>query len=663
MPVNRKLPNFRSSRILIPNVVSPVMTSNYVKVNKEDPHIVLDAEEGEELHNYYNYVKVTASDYIEGNEPYRAFQQNEQGPGWMCPIPQGDYAWIALEPGLNWRSPNENVRFHISKIEVINRFFEDEICKQFAFQGKIGIMDWETIRVCKVPKLTGYYKSAFEIEYEGEYDQFRLLIQVPNGQTNVGFTTINMYFFANDHDELTFDSVNVKNRRFPRFFEKLYVNNDGADGIVWEKKHDNSMLVSVTSWYPGYYSSTSHATTIVHPHDRFYQKEGSRWREYNNGPFLVGHGGKAWGESVCRSKNYIVLMEGAYYYAYYNVYQWSVNGRDWVNRVRTDYNGFWMGGKAGFGTKNDIGLIFSGGYARGVELTADGRLQIHTYGEYSASNTCGDVATIGTYIGEHNLQYYRFIDNEGHVYNSPLQAQYQYTDMSESDPAKRVKTTSCSWRFGYAEGKYYAAAKHNTMYYYNDVLRRWQWLSRFVLLSSTDGFRTYTVAKEVDPCPEYRYSDFGFAAKDDGGGNKLRLIERYRELDGNGNITNYYHTKIDDVEHADYVDVPMIGFNSDPAYSAIRVRFSNRVTNGGDSSIRVDDFPVNANSNVAYIEKGRPACPRYFGIPTAFRKNSWSSNSYDEGGFIFFDGDGENFAYGINNYMIDKHNYTFNNIR
>lgn len=659
------LPNFRSSRIYFPIIVTPVMTSNHVKIYKEDPHIVTDVTGMEPEDPRYNYVEVYASDYTVGDEPYRAFRQSDYG-GWLCPIVEGEEQWIALKPGRNWYYPNEYDNFKITKIEVTNRFFDGEICKQFAFQGKDGIFDWETIRICKVGKLDPSYKSTFEIEYPEDhpngYDEYRLLVQVPTGKENVGFTNINMYYFAADHDEYTFGSVETKGRRFPKFYEKLFVQNDEADGIVWEKIHDNTTRIAITSWYPGFYASTSFYTTIFHPNDTiradvYIPGEGHVVRDFSNGPFLVQQN-KVGGNTLARTRDYVVCMTGSYYYNPTNVYQWTRNGKDWTPGVSVPA-AYFQGGRAGFGINDNIGIVVRDGTLYRLELRDDGTMSYDSLG-VSGGDIVGDVAINGTYVGDKTLNYYRFANKNGSVYDTRLQYDYEYTDLRESDPAKRVKRASCNWKFGYGNGKYYAAARHIKTIYYNEVEHKWETLYKFIMLRSTDGFATYSVAEELDPCPEYRYYQFGYALK---GNNGLQLIERYRELDDNLNITNYYHTIIDGKPHEDATVVPLIGFNSDPAYDGVLVRFSNKVDTGGDSRLRVIDADIDLNFNLATIEKGKVTYNKCYCIPTAFKKNYWSSNSYDEGGFVFFDSDKSgDVAYGTSNYMIDQHNYTYHNI-
>lgn len=670
--LSRKLPNFRSSRFYVPIVVNPVMTSNYVGVDKNDPHIVVDNPQ--EIRNDYNYYRVDASGHIAGYEPYRAFQKDKSGLGWRCNIVNGETPWISLSPGRNWRIPHENEKFIITKVEVVSREERKEICTRFLFQAKDEGLGWETLRSCKVEKPIENKTYVFQVELpEGRttgYDEYRIVCQNANGAEITGFRCINMYYFI-DHDELTFEYVDAKGRRFPRYIEKLFVQNDDTDGVVWEKLHDNTVIIANTDWYPGFYASRSYATNIIHPNDTLYVEEpvkggGTVKKAYSNGPFTVTQNKIGGYNYIFRTKNYAVSRIGSYYYDSYNRYQYTRDGKHWTKVFQDKIPvAFFMGNPGGaYGTKDDNILVLTDGKAYRLELTGDD-VKVVDLGPSPGGTYVGDIALVGRYRGPRNIEYFVAMDSEGRTYNTNLQAQYQYTDQRESDPAKQVITTDVSWKFFYADGTYYAAAKSIDIIFWNSVQSRWEQVDYFTCVKSTDGFRSTTIVTELDPCPQFRYSNFWFVYhKATGSSDDIHmnpgaeLIEIRRGLNEQMQITNDTFTYINGLPAPLYVDVPLIGFNSDPLYDYVRVRYSNTVDNGGNARIRLMDF--NPTARMAYIKNGKPATPEHYVIPTAFKVNWWGSGACDEGGYVVFGKD--NFAFGTSSYMIDKHNYTYRNI-
>ena len=716
-----KFPVFRSARPYMPVIINPPMTKEVLWVDKNPPHNVYD--------NPYTYpdlferIEVSASDYIEGYEPYKAFQMDESSNGWLATIQEPvmgnePYPWIRLDAGdWNWRSPQDAIwPFAITKVEVINHNKKSNICKQFDFQAWTG-SEWKKIRTCKIIKDDPYpteveslppatfewtdyilrirgntmwyyhcvkdnsgnyywsptlkkpkYRSVFEIKYPEDsrttyYKQFRLQVRVVNGTERTGFKCINMYTFK-DHDQITWGSDNVKNRNWPHFYEKIFIQNDDCDGIVWEKIHDSTMLFAVTSWYPGFYGSTNYHVGVIHPNDTIIAKRPGDeiYHAVSNGPFVLG--ADSWflypGEYICRTKDYVVCRIGDYYSGA-NTIRYSANGKEWTKWFSVP-NEFWRGAAGGFGLKDNIGMCFNDGKVYSLEL-ADWDVKITQIGKIGEGGIVanggyvGDISMQGTALGEHGLQYHKFLNTNGELYTSKLQSEYQYTDMRESDPTKRVKTTGCNWSFFYANGWYCAAQKHIKIIYWNEVKQEWQTESKFTFLKSKDGFRTYT-SDVLDPCPDYRYRSFSFGAI----GNTVEIIEQYVELDGNLQPTNWYHTLIGGKATPDYIDVPMIGFNSDPLYRSVRIRFSNKNTDPSEESkIALRDFSPGIP---IYVENGKiNEDVKYWVIPTAFKHNGWSSNAYDEGGYVVLNDKLESkFAFGTSNYMIDQHNFTYSNI-
>ncbi|MDT3387058.1 MAG: hypothetical protein LIR46_04750 [Bacteroidota bacterium] len=718
-----KQPNFRSSRFYAPAIINPVMISPRMAVDKNDWSHVEIPEEGEDDPTFA-YFEVSESSYVIGHEAYKAFQHEPNEDGWLCEVNQEGEKWIALDTVYNFKNsytPEKrfNEPFTVSKLEVYNHCNKNFVCKQFEFQGWMD-GDWQPIRVCKAVKtdptpivvsalptaaeqcmdyiyqVGSYYydcvfqngsyqwvrrtgknatirnKSVFQTELK-ECKKYRLIVQVPVGIERVGFACVNMYTIL-DHDEIAYGTISYKGRTFPRLWEKIYSSNDECENLVWEKIHDKHLLVCATSWYPGDYASTNYTIGITHPDDTIeietVNQQGQKVRKvYSNGPFTVAH--PIGGEVVCPTKNYLVVRTGSYYYSYKNAIRYTHDGKDWTRTQDGLPGAFWLGGGGGWAETDDLGICAaqmpyaSSGPSYIWRLSLDGtKVNVEKLYEIGkdgivSGSIIGNLYTQGTYRGPNGLECYKFMNADGEIYNSPLQAQYQWTDMQQSDPAKRVITQGCSWTFAQIGKYYYAAAKHYTIRYYNEVLKQWQFSYRFVVLRSSDAFKSYTVIEEIDPCPEYRYREWGFGRI----GTGAVIIERWAEVEG-GQITNRWHTNIDGITCPDYVDIPLIGVNSDPLYRAVRIAFSSNVTNGGDESIRVDNFGVHRNFNVGCIIDGKPAIPDYWMLPTAFKQNNWLSPAYNTGGFIVINKNlTGGYAYTTDNYMIDRHNYTYQNIR
>jgi hypothetical protein len=112
--------------------------------------------------------------------------------------------------------------------------------------------------------------------------------------------------------------------------------------------------------------------------------------------------------------------------------------------------------------------------------------------------------------------------------------------------------------------------------------------------------------------------------------------------------------------------MPFVGMSTDGAYDVLDFYFRNSQPESNRVCVRAYGGGINA----IYIKDGKPTEP--YGsilVPTAFRKNGWSSNSYDIGGFIFLKcGEkdpfftkqpSEAFAFCADNSMIDRDNATW----
>ena len=739
-----RYPVFRSSRFYAPAVINPKMLTYRMAVSKNDWSRSFPEPSATEIDKAYFEVSAS-SFYMYGYEPYRAFQLEPNGFGWVAEIQEGIDNWIELDMDFNWKTPYEDQfdydaemyvkewssYFKVTKLEIFNQENKDWICKKFEFQGYDGY-DWQTIRECQIvnkdpspvvvselpepnsafanyiyqvgsnyyncvknsndtyswQRRTGKYAkprnvsvfettdhpNAEEDNHQEGYYKYRLVVQVPVGEEKVGFACINMYTLL-DHDEITYGTVSYKKNTWPRMWEKIFSSNDETSDVVWEKLHDNHLLIAATSWYPGSYAATSFSIGIMHPNDTIVVpkivKYQGKWVkmdvEYSNGPFVVTH--PIGGESVIQTKDYIITRTGSYYYSPRNYIRYTHNGKDWTKTVGAPA-GFWEGQGGGWSTKDNIGMCAGRPFGKDsgpsyiwrLELDGTGVKidQLYEVGKDGiVGNTpVGNMIPQGTWKNEHGLNCYRFMTPDGVIHNSNLQAQYQWTDM-ERPPESRVITSDCNWSICQAGNKYFAAAKHNTTRYYDSVNKQWVTQHKFTVQESDDGIR-WGAVKVIDPCPDFMYAEWGWSRL----GDDAIIVERRRRVEA-GKLTSNWDVYIGDQKMPTYYDVPMIGVNSDPKYSTIRIRFTNTYNlPEGAKGIQLRDFPLSANWDMGYVKYGTPsnAIP-YVVIGSGFKKNGWSSNSYDTGGFVVINPfNGYGYAYTVDNYMIDKHNYTYENI-
>ncbi len=444
------------------------------------------------------------------------------------------------------------------------------------------------------------------------------------------------------------------------FFEELHMFNDDCDGLVWKKEHTKDCVLCQTSWYPGFYASTSYMAGMVHPDD-FEDKNGKKYSYVPNGNFIGG-------QAFTRTKDFIISSTLLYYYKYYIDYRISNDGVHWRKWINNIPNSSW-GGIGSWSTKENLGLI----HGSNVEgKTALWRMEIDEKGDLSfeeitgaeaPSFFLGDIAGQG--IQQDGIhQWYKFVDVHGNKYVSVLPNTYTYTDDRESDPTKKVKTATYQWSFKYLNSKYYAATMKGGSVYWNPVKQEWQQLRTFMVVESSDGFRHITTHIVMDPCPyinyqswDYMYFNGRIIIQEWGKEHETDTQQYFKIRDLNNNVLGSVIEK---------VRMPFVGMSTDGAYDVLDFYFRNSQPESNRVCVRGYGGGISA----VYIKDGKPTEP--YGsilVPTAFRKNGWSSNSYDIGGFIFLKcGEkdpfftkqpSEAFAFCADNSMIDRDNATW----
>ena len=447
------------------------------------------------------------------------------------------------------------------------------------------------------------------------------------------------------------------------FFEELHMFNDDCDGLVWKKEHSKDCVISITSYYPGSYMSYSYPTTLIHPKDPDFP--GVVNGGMINAPNYTG-------ASLTRTKDFVICQFPTYYSSYTGL-RCSNDGIHW-----TPFAAGYPASLGQWSTKENVGLcagIFADDPDRvnglwRLEIDETGKISrerlgvIGEDGIVSPTGYLGDLAFQGL-AEDGNHRWYKFINVDGDKYTSPLPGRYTYTDMRESDPAKRVKWADYSWNFRYLNCKYYAYTMKTSTIYWNEVKQEWQTIRVFMVIESSDGFKHITEHIVMNPCPYINYQDYNLWYFN----NRLIILEigKERETD-----TEQY-LKIRDLNNnvigtvIEKVDMPFAGRYIDAAYDSLTFRFRGSEAESNRNCVRGFGWGF---TNALYIKDGKPSEPYGSLIwGTAFCKNGWSPNSYDDGGFIFLRvGDKDPFvtkqpeyamAYRCANQMIDRDNATW----
>lgn len=670
---------FRSSRLYYPITLNPVMNKNtmYYKVVKGKP---VEVEEGKE----YNYVVTARASSYDGEEwpPFKAFRQVTDSFGWRSTEGNIVGEWIEISLPLWYKRPeNQNPTVSgsyppaVTSLEIWTTQFLNSIPKKFKILGSYDGIVWNDIRECEIKKQEGSKRLIFPFFYKNgdeeiPFDQFPTYryfrLEITEGfddEEYAGFAQIN--FCAHmDHNNPYFPQgwypVHIQNTGIT---EKMFIQNDDNDGIIWEKVHKiPNIIFSTVSWYPGFYASTSYHTTMFRMRDPIRPYIGKTHSAYNK-------------NTVQRTKDFIMSIDGSYYYSSRALISISNDGVHWTKDY-TEPNAYtWMSSGYSWSTKRNVGIM--SGYR--VEIDDNGKFKAIKIPSASGA-AVGDVMANGATGDVYSSvrQYYKFINADGDEYVSPLQANYSYHDDGRPEGQKSVWGPT-NWNFVYLNGKYYAYGKFNDWRYWNEIRKEWQTLQHFTIVESSDGFKTITAHSIADPVIGNSFRDVCLYYFNE----HLLLFEKGQIRDPE---TDQWveHSRVYDYgksfgntpivrDTLDYITVPLIGYNADSAYDSVALVFKGR----GPASERIKKldigFTYNTFGHTVYIKDNKPSEPYdHLVFRTAFKKNYWSSNSYDEGGFVFLHcdskqhkipftvkGDQNSLAYGTSNALIDRDDGTW----
>lgn len=669
--------SYRSSRLFYPTILSVPMDKDQMYFDVINGRRI-EVDPGEE---YVFSVIADASSHQEDCEPYRAFTQAVDPNGWVSAEGDLEGAWLTVSLPYWYKRPDNPDPAHqnaeppaVTSIEVWNAWSTNYVCKKFKIYGSYEGITWEYIRECEVKKndrtknfmfpLT-YGEEEDPIETEDEepvsnemtYDQypryrhFKIEVVETYGDEHVGFTRIDFRGHV-DHNDPIFTTWSDKANGT---HEKLFMQNDDNDGIIWEKVHKNqNMIFQAVSWYPGWYSSRNYTVCRFRPKDP-------------NRPY-VGRGHSAFAKDIVqRTKDFLISISGTYYYKESAEVQVSNDGIHWTKQTN-GVPGTWLNSGYSWSTVENVGHINGWRF----EIEDNGKFKWTRINSTSESvYYCGDVHTAGEYT-EGNHGWYKFMDAEGNLYTSELSSRYSYIDQSQN-PA-RVVWTSCNWTYAYFNGKYYAYGKFTDLYYWNEVLREWQTLTHFTIAESSDGFKHVTYHKIADPVVGNSFNNVCLYRFNE----RLLLFEQ-------GSIRNAStgqwesHSKVHDFGNSlgntptvkktkDYITVPLIGYNAEGQYDTTTLIFNGSEPNLARNKNISVGFNQSMFNGTVYVKDGKPSDPYdYLVWSTTYKINSWGSGAADAGGVVVVEGDlttqperrKSSFSYDTSNIMIDRDNFTW----
>ena len=672
---------FRSSRLYYPIVLNPVMTKNtmlYKVVNGKS----IEVEEGQP----YTYAITASASMSDGADwaPYKAFRQTRDSYGWRTPNGFMVGEWIQIDLPPWYRRPDNPDPTQsgsnppaVTSVEIWTPAYEDNIPNKFKILGSYDGVSWDDIRECEIKKREvnkrftfplGYKNGDTEITFDQypRYRYFRLEITktFPDEQY-AGFAQIDLRAHIDNHNPY-FPHGNSGDIPYFGVTERMFMQNDDNDGIIWEKVHKiPNIIFSTVSWYPGYYASTSFATTMFRPRDPIRPYIGKSHGIYSR-------------DVVQRTKDFLVAITGSYYYSSRGIISVSKDGVHWTKAYTETQAYTWMSSGYGWSTKRNVGIM--SGYR--VEIDDSGKFSAHKIPESSETGhaVIGDVITDGStgYVYSAPVQYVKMINADGEKYTSAVHSNYSYIDLSKSE-GQQVIWAPTNWNYVYLNGEYFAYGKFAEIRYYNEVKHEWQTMYHFTILKSTDGFKHVTSYSIADPVVGESFNEVTMYYFN---GHYL-LFERGRIKDAS---TDQWvpHTRVYDFgtsfngsftmkDTLDYITVPLIGYNADPAYDSTSMVFKGDGPSGDRIRKIGASFSDLARSTV-YIKDGKPAEPyESLVFKTTYKKNGWSSNSWDEGGFVFIQypydksyvtpftakGGKNSLSYGTSNAVIDRDDGTW----
>lgn len=450
------------------------------------------------------------------------------------------------------------------------------------------------------------------------------------------------------HEEMVYNN---------RYYEKFFIINDDCDGIVWEKQHPNSLMINTCYWYPGSYSNWVYTHCLLSGNS-----EGFSYVCEQGLP----------GDRIYRSNKYLIAIDSLWYYKDYINFRYSPDGFNWYPNTQ-EVPGSWGQPSQGWAKDSDTGIAV-GRNRKGVNAVWSIKLED---GKPPIVTKIADIEEgrsyngyLGNYVShgwnkkesygegeDPNITYAQYTDIHGVFFTSSLPGNYQWTDLGEDDPSKRIKYANYNWRVEYFDGMYYATAKQDIIRYYNEVKQEWQTMRKMIMVRSTNCFQTISVTELENPCPDNHFQDWIvwnggiFAVKDEDKWQGFR----------------------------DKVVVPLVGNTGDDSHDCVIVNINDEsLKNVTETTIFKDGIRHNAYvrqidwdgiRTAVSIVNGSPSSGNSILMPTGFKPNGWSYNSYNTAGFIQIAkisedaspvDDQYNMAWFCNdNYMIDKGNATW----
>ena len=457
-------------------------------------------------------------------------------------------------------------------------------------------------------------------------------VQLPNGQIR----SADLVYQNKHHGDMVFND---------RYYEKFAIWNDDCDGLIWEKEHDDEIILVRTVWYPGSYSNNVSWTALFHP------KEG-----YMSYPYNMGEPGSF--QYMTRTKDFGINGSTGAYDNPYGAMRVSKNGIDWtVSQRCPGYRG------SSWSIKENIGINYGrdpatnkDGWHR-LELDDNGKLTDTFLGNtYGDGSRVGELALVGTeQDGVHT--WHKVLKPDGTVYVSKLPATYTWINRDT------VVTAGYNWQFYYLNGKYIAVEFNKyEMSYQDPISGGWVTLMSVLLVESDDGFKTVHSVYLEDPKVGGHFSSANLYVFDE----KFWIWENGYDVVDNQRIyyyqlweypkgSSYRGTPTKKKFTGDrYVSMPIMGMSHDSAHDTVNLILLGSKEEGYRETNR--SVGAAAPSGI-YFKDGEVTNPYgYWVFPTTFVKNSWSSNAWNRGGFMVIKGDMTNYKSAVNDIFPDKNN-------
>ena len=542
------------------------------------------------------------------------------------------------------------------------------------------------------------------------YMYFRIVILEAEGEDQVGFSRIDLMGLVDhievikDRDAFQYIGSGKYHYYLPSYKESFYFKDNDGNEAEWGRTfkarnvpgqpdaQEHALTIGWCSWYPGYYASRSATIAIC----RTLLDPIGFHVNFGAGSTINGNNSD---HQFFRTKDYALSFGADNYEGWRTNYCLRItkDGIHWSKPFHGEYSQYRM---------SFINTDTDGGYSnKGMSISANTNeyygLSVYendiSWSKYILpftydiwASTFGGIFGFTTAIDPNNPPagwfeedpnpdvglVYKFANYRGEFYRSQLPARYNSVDPRYTPP--RSEKRAYNWLFQYVDGVYFALARTYPRYYYDEISDRWLLLTTMMMYWSIDGFKT---VHKVEVCKKVigdAFTSYGVYCKSssrNGREGTYYLVDGGRNPDppGGDGKRRYRSYIIGSIKKGESDEVTIysglgsfeVGFSytaditgafRDPAYDRVVV-LDDLTEYEGSPIDQVVRFGLTNYQSLLdhtlefYCDK--LTIPGMACFPTAFFKNSWSSNSYDTGGFVMC---GK--AFSAQNAMIDVDNMT-----